>query len=91
MLAFMQSRREDDARAREVDEASFSYLILVRPIVHQSKPSIPDDDSVKSHSPLSPEDLRRLDAYWRAANYLAVGQIYLLDNPLLAEPLRPEH
>ncbi|MGJ6970053.1 phosphoketolase family protein, partial [Streptosporangium sp. G11] len=31
------------------------------------------------------------DAYWRAANYLSVGQIYLLDNPLLAEPLRPEH
>jgi xylulose-5-phosphate/fructose-6-phosphate phosphoketolase len=37
------------------------------------------------------EDLRQLDAYWRAANYLAVGQIYLLDNPLLKNPLRPEH
>jgi len=35
--------------------------------------------------------LDRIDAYWRAANYLAVGQIYLLDNPLLREPLRPEH
>ena len=35
--------------------------------------------------------LERLDAYWRAANYLSVGQIYLLDNPLLREPLRPEH
>jgi xylulose-5-phosphate/fructose-6-phosphate phosphoketolase len=35
--------------------------------------------------------LDRLDAYWRAANYLAVGQIYLLDNPLLRQPLRPEH
>jgi xylulose-5-phosphate/fructose-6-phosphate phosphoketolase len=34
--------------------------------------------------------LRRIDAYWRAANYLSVGQIYLLDNPLLREPLRPE-
>ncbi|SEG97190.1 xylulose-5-phosphate/fructose-6-phosphate phosphoketolase [Nonomuraea solani] len=33
----------------------------------------------------------QLDAYWRAANYLSVGQIYLLDNPLLTEPLRPEH
>ncbi|MEV6034578.1 phosphoketolase family protein [Nonomuraea sp. NPDC052116] len=32
-----------------------------------------------------------IDAYWRAANYLSVGQIYLLDNPLLSEPLRPEH
>ena len=37
----------------------------------------------------APDDLRRLDAWWRAANYLAVGQIYLMDNPLLREPLRP--
>jgi xylulose-5-phosphate/fructose-6-phosphate phosphoketolase len=37
------------------------------------------------------EELRLLEAYWRAANYLAVGQIYLLDNPLLREPLQPEH
>ena len=36
-------------------------------------------------------DLNLLDRYWRAANYLSVGQIYLLDNPLLREPLRPEH
>ena len=35
--------------------------------------------------------MRLLDAYWRAANFLSVGQIYLLDNPLLREPLRPEH
>jgi xylulose-5-phosphate/fructose-6-phosphate phosphoketolase len=41
--------------------------------------------------PLSAADLERIDAYWRAANYLSVGQIYLLDNPLLREPLRPEH
>jgi xylulose-5-phosphate/fructose-6-phosphate phosphoketolase len=40
---------------------------------------------------LAPDDLRLLDAYWRAANYLSVGQIYLLDNPLLRESLRPEH
>ncbi len=37
--------------------------------------------------PLSPDDLRKLDAYWRAANYLSVGQIYLGDNPLLRRPL----
>ncbi len=37
------------------------------------------------------DELARLDAYWRAANYLSVGQIYLMDNPLLREPLRPEH
>jgi len=41
--------------------------------------------------PLAPEELRHLDAYWRAANYLSVGQIFLLDNPLLREPLAPEH
>ncbi len=40
---------------------------------------------------LSTEELRLVDAYWRAANYLSVGQIYLLENPLLREPLRPEH
>ena len=44
-----------------------------------------------SHGPLSDQELCRLHAYWRAANYLSVGQIYLLDNPLLREPLRPEH
>jgi len=36
-------------------------------------------------------EVQRLDAYWRAANYVSVGQIYLLDNPLLKEPLKPEH
>jgi xylulose-5-phosphate/fructose-6-phosphate phosphoketolase len=40
---------------------------------------------------VSEDELRLLDAYWRAANYLSVGQIYLLDNPLLREPLRVEH
>jgi len=39
----------------------------------------------------TPDELRRLDAWWRAANYLSVGQIYLLDNPLLREPLRIDH
>jgi xylulose-5-phosphate/fructose-6-phosphate phosphoketolase len=42
-------------------------------------------------TPLDADELRVLDAWWRAANYLSVGQIYLLDNPLLREPLRPEH
>ncbi len=40
---------------------------------------------------LSPDELRKIDAYWRAANYLSVGQIYLYDNPLLTEPLKLEH
>src|ERR687898_940405 len=41
--------------------------------------------------PLPEQELALLDAYWRGANYLSVGQIYLLANPLLREPLRPEH
>ncbi len=44
-----------------------------------------------SASVLSAEELRKIHAYWRAANYLSVGQIYLYDNPLLTEPLRLEH
>jgi xylulose-5-phosphate/fructose-6-phosphate phosphoketolase len=44
-----------------------------------------------SIQPLSPEELRKIDAYWRAANYLSVGQIYLYANPLLREPLKIEH
>jgi len=40
---------------------------------------------------LDRDELKRIDAYWRAANYLSVGQIYLLDNPLLREPLRADH
>jgi xylulose-5-phosphate/fructose-6-phosphate phosphoketolase len=40
---------------------------------------------------LSQSELAEVDAFWRAANYLSVGQIYLLDNPLLTEPLKPEH
>ncbi|MGE0517379.1 MAG: phosphoketolase [Candidatus Binatia bacterium] len=41
--------------------------------------------------PLSTEEVRKMNAYWRAANYLSVGQIYLYDNPLLREPLRRDH
>ena len=41
--------------------------------------------------PLSPELLHRMDAYWRAANYLSVGQLYLYDNPLLKKPLELSH
>jgi xylulose-5-phosphate/fructose-6-phosphate phosphoketolase len=42
-------------------------------------------------APLSAELLDKMDAYWRASNYLSIGQIYLQDNPLLEEPLRLEH
>ena len=43
------------------------------------------------NKPLSPAELSNIDGYWRASNYLSVGQIYLLDNPLLREPLKREH
>lgn len=44
-----------------------------------------------SSGPLTSSELEHMNAYWRAANYLSVGQIYLCDNPLLREPLKPEH
>ncbi len=44
-----------------------------------------------AEAPLAPDLLRKMDAYWRAANYLSVGQIYLYDNPLLREPLKLAH
>ncbi len=43
------------------------------------------------NGPLTGAELEQINAWWRAANYLSIGQIYLLDNPLLREPLRPEH
>ena len=45
--------------------------------------------AIQSAAPLDDRELELIDAYWRAANYLAVGQIYLLDNPLLRRPLKP--
>ncbi|GJD17399.1 hypothetical protein RIVM261_023550 [Rivularia sp. IAM M-261] len=47
--------------------------------------------NVTQPKPLSIEEISKINAYWRAANYLSVGQIYLLDNPLLKEPLKLEH
>ncbi|HUO26503.1 MAG TPA: phosphoketolase family protein [Candidatus Aquilonibacter sp.] len=47
--------------------------------------------STISGTPLSTDELRNIETYWRACNYLSLGMIYLQENPLLAEPLRPEH
>lgn len=49
------------------------------------------ETAINNNEPLSPELLNNMHAYWRAANYLAVGQLYLRDNPLLKEPLKLEH
>jgi xylulose-5-phosphate/fructose-6-phosphate phosphoketolase len=46
---------------------------------------------MKEAQPLTAEEVRLMNAYWRAANYLSVGQIYLSDNPLLREPLKIDH
>lgn len=52
--------------------------------------TVPSENALHDPQP-SVADLEKIDAYWRAANYLCVGMIYLRDNPLLREPLRPEH
>ena len=49
------------------------------------------EKEVASGKPLTTDDAALIDAYWRAANYLSVGQIYLMANPLLEEPLSLEH
>jgi xylulose-5-phosphate/fructose-6-phosphate phosphoketolase len=57
-----------------------------------TKPSAKETSPTKPQAPaLSKDELEKIDAYWRAANYLAVGQIYLYDNPLLRKPLTKEH
>ncbi len=48
-------------------------------------------DAADAIPPLSPDELNKINAYWRACNYLSVGMIYLRANPLLREPLKPEH
>jgi len=53
--------------------------------------TIPSETASTVQNPLSADELRKINAYWRAANYLSVGQIYLYENPLLTEPLRLEH
>ncbi len=57
----------------------------------QSLANALNDPAAVPTGPLSAGELHKIDAYWRAANYLSVGQIYLYDNPLLTEPLRLEH
>jgi xylulose-5-phosphate/fructose-6-phosphate phosphoketolase len=62
-------------------------------VLYETMIPVTDDISrdVVLEKPLSPDLLRKMNAYWRAANYLSVGQIYLYDNPLLKEPLKLSH
>jgi xylulose-5-phosphate/fructose-6-phosphate phosphoketolase len=64
-----------------------STAVLTREEAKQT----PQEKKSRSKLPLGTEELKKIDAYWRAANYLSVGQIYLYDNPLLKEPLTKEH
>src|SRR5690606_26384616 len=78
--------------AREGHHTGTDWYSLLMPGAERTRrpltePAMPED----RHTGPSDEELRTLDAHWRAANYLSAGQIYLLDNPLLTEPLRPEH
>ena len=61
------------------------------PTTTEVKRKTADVSKVTAAGPLSAEELRKMHAYWRAANYLSVGQIYLMDNPLLKEPLQLKH
>ena len=60
-------------------------------VVAETKRRTRERTKTAESGPLSADELQKMDAYWRASNYLSVGQIYLLDNPLLKEPLKREH
>src|SRR5271154_2017140 len=59
--------------------------------LHKKPEAVNDTELALKTNTLSPELLQKINAYWRAANFLSVGQIYLQDNPLLREPLKLEH
>ena len=61
--------------------------LLIQGLLHETPEVLSQEESVKSTDTLTPDLLRKINAYWRAANYVSVGQIYLYDNPLLKEPL----
>jgi xylulose-5-phosphate/fructose-6-phosphate phosphoketolase len=61
------------------------------PAAAQPQPASPNTSDAAAADRLSNDDLQKLDAYWRACTYLAAGMIYLRSNPLLRQPLKPEH
>jgi xylulose-5-phosphate/fructose-6-phosphate phosphoketolase len=71
------------------DGIMFEFDPAISSTVRTDTPRRPPAGS--ADGPLAPELLDRMQRYWQAANYVTVGQIYLQDNPLLREPLRPEH
>ena len=66
-------------------------MLNTEELLHETPEALAGEESMKGSATLTPELLRQMNAYWRAANYVSVGQIYLYDNPLLKEPLKLEH
>jgi len=66
-------------------------LLTTEDLFHETPEAIAKEESLQGGATLTPDLLRRMNAYWRAANYVSVGQIYLYENPLLKEPLKLEH
>ena len=64
---------------------------LTPELLHKKRAAVNDREITTKTNTLTPEMLQKINAYWRAANYLSVGQIYLYDNPLLKEPLKLSH
>ena len=84
------------ALARQAEKPSRLGRVIIEKAtaIHEEQimqATLPGELTGAPPNPLSAEELRKIHAYWRAANYLSVGQIYLYDNPLLSEPLRIEH
>ena len=83
----------------DINHPLFNLWLLGLSVTQPSPPRCPLTNATtelngietRSSGPLSPELLAKMNAYWRAANYLSVGQIYLKDNPLLEHPLTIDH
>jgi xylulose-5-phosphate/fructose-6-phosphate phosphoketolase len=58
-------------------------ILTTEDLLHETPDAIGNEESLKGCVTLAPDLLRRMNAYWRAANYVSVGQIYLYENPLL--------
>ena len=79
------------ARASADQASTRAWITFAMDISVKPRDSRTVDDDAQAKDAPSVADLRLIDAYWRAANYLSVGQIYLYDNPLLREPLKLAH
>src|ERR1700679_2798321 len=78
----MKTRKESTKRSPDMP-------VTTAVTENRAAPTAPKYET--DQQPLSPDLLQKMNAYWRAANYLSVGQIYLYDNPLLKKPLTLEH